>query len=112
MFCSRLERHFLIFFDWHFQKFDRSDQPRSKFKAYLGATKQIRDKKGLRWKVADMIQDKKSELQPYRITRFLPLNRQPGHPPYHETWGQVVINSHLSYVQGLPLMGKRCRSLH
>ena len=58
MFCSRLERHFLIFFDWHFQKFDRSDQPRSKFKAYLGATKQIRDKKGLRWKVADMIQDK------------------------------------------------------
>ena len=43
-----------------------------------------------------------SELQPHRLTRVIPLTRQPEDPPYQETWEPMGLNNASSYVQELP----------
>ena len=43
-----------------------------------------------------------SELQSYHLTRVIPLNRQPGYPPYQEQWEQVDIKNPASHIQDLP----------
>ena len=43
-----------------------------------------------------------SELQSYRLIRVVPLNRQPGYPPYQEQWEHADINNPSSHIQDLP----------
>ena len=43
-----------------------------------------------------------SRLQPYRLTRVIPLNTQLGGPLYQETWEQGECNHSALYIQELP----------